>query len=139
MDFFLPPDFSYHWLRLWMLLQEASRKKLEEAWRSFKTLAVTDSSCSSWFELQRLIRSLRPIDNLQNFDPHGPWLFIGILQNTFRSWAIIFSQSPRVVFWTNCAFPLKVSKEFFYRTPPCVYVVIVNGCLGYENLGPRSS
>ena len=45
---FLPPDFSYHWFRLYLLL--------EEAWRSFKTLAATDSSCSSysscdgWFE-----------------------------------------------------------------------------------------
>ena len=61
---FLPTDFSYHWFRLWLLLQESWRslKKLEEAWRSFKTLAVTDSSCSGWFELRRLIRELRPID-----------------------------------------------------------------------------
>ena len=34
--------------------------------------------------------------------------FIGILQNIFRSWAIIFSQSPKVIFWTNCVFPLKI-------------------------------
>ena len=61
---FLPTDFSYHWFRLWLLLQESWRslKKLEEAWRSFKTLAVTDSSCSGWFELRWLIRELRPID-----------------------------------------------------------------------------
>ena len=61
---FLPPDFSYHWFRLYLLL--------EEAWRSFKTLAATDSSCSAWFELRRLTRDLRPIDYLQNFDPNAP-------------------------------------------------------------------
>ena len=27
--------------------------------------------------------------------------------NIFRSWAIIFSQSPKVVIWTNYAFPLR--------------------------------
>ena len=49
---FLPTDFSYHWSRIWLLLQEPWRslKKLEEAWRSFMTLAATDSSCSGWFE-----------------------------------------------------------------------------------------
>ena len=36
-------------------------------------------------------------------------VFIGILQNIFQSWSIIFSQSPKVAFWTNCAFPLKQS------------------------------
>ena len=61
MVFFLPPDFSYHWFRLWLLLQEP--------WRSFKTLAATDSSCSGWFELWRQVRDLRPINYLQNFDP----------------------------------------------------------------------
>ena len=63
---FLPTDFSYHWSRLRLLLQEAWRslRKLEEAWRSFKTLAATDSSCSSWFELRRLIQDLRPINYL---------------------------------------------------------------------------
>ena len=62
----LPPDFSYHWSRLWLLLQEPWRslRKLEEASRSFKTLAATDSSCSSWFELRRLIQDLRPINYL---------------------------------------------------------------------------
>ena len=34
-------------------------------------------------------------------------MFSGILQNSFRSWDIIFSQSPKVLFWTKCAFPLK--------------------------------
>ena len=65
---FLSPDFSYHWSRLWLLLQETWRslRKLEEAWRSLKTLAATDSSCSGWFKL-------RPIDYLQNFDPDAPW------------------------------------------------------------------
>ena len=73
---FLPTNFSYHWSRPRLLLQEeawGSLKKLEEAWRSFKTLAATDSNCSHWFELWRLIRDLRPIDYLQNFDPDAPW------------------------------------------------------------------
>ena len=49
---FLSPDFSYHWFRLRLLFQEhwRSLKKLEEAWRTFKNLAATDSSCSRWFE-----------------------------------------------------------------------------------------
>ena len=35
-------------------------------------------------------------------------VFIGILQNIFRSWAnFLFSESPKAVFWTNCTFPLK--------------------------------
>ena len=52
--------FSTAWFQLPLIqaLAAASRtlKKLEEAWRSFKTLAATDSSCSSysscdgWFE-----------------------------------------------------------------------------------------
>ena len=33
-------------------------------------------------------------------------VLIGILQNIFWGWAIIFYQSPKVVFWTNWAFPL---------------------------------
>ena len=68
---FLLAHFCYDWFRLWLLLQEPwwSLKKLEEAWRSFKTLAVTDLSCSGWFELLRLIWDLRPIDYLRNFDP----------------------------------------------------------------------
>ena len=34
---FLPPDFRYHWCRLWLLLQEPWRslKRLEEAWKIF--------------------------------------------------------------------------------------------------------
>ena len=72
---FLPPDFSYHWFRLRLLLQEpwSSLKKLENAWISFKTLAATGPSCSGWFELRWLIRDLRPINYLQNFDPDAPW------------------------------------------------------------------
>ena len=35
-------------------------------------------------------------------------VFIGILQNIFWSWAIILAQSPKVVPWNNCAFPLKL-------------------------------
>ena len=71
MPCFLPTDFSYHRSRLWLLLQKPWRslRKLEEAWRSFKTLAGTDSCCSSWLELRRLIRDLRSIDYLQNYDP----------------------------------------------------------------------
>ena len=69
--------FSADWFQLPLIqaLAAASRtlKKLEEAWRSFKTLAATDSSCSRWFELRRLTRDLRPIDYLQNFDPDAPW------------------------------------------------------------------
>ena len=34
-------------------------------------------------------------------------VFIGILQNIFRSYSF-FSQSPKVVFWTNSAFPLHI-------------------------------
>ena len=72
---FLPPDFSYHWLRLCLLLQEpwSTLKKLEQALRSFKALAATDSSCSGWSELRRLTRDLRLIDYLQKFDPDAPW------------------------------------------------------------------
>ena len=57
---FLPPDFSYHWCRLWILLQEPWRsfKRLGEAWRSLeKDSSATDSNCSGWFELRRLIRT----------------------------------------------------------------------------------
>ena len=69
---FLP---RHHWFRLWLLFREPWRslKKLEETWRSFKILAVTDSSCSGRFEVRRLIWELRPIDYLQNFDPDAPW------------------------------------------------------------------
>ena len=72
---FLSPDFSYQWLSFCLLLQEPWRslKKLEEAWRSFKALAATDFKRSDWFELRRLIRDLRPIDYLQNFDPDVLW------------------------------------------------------------------
>ena len=72
---FLPADFSYHWSRLWLLPQEPLRNlnKLEEAWRSFKTLAATDFSCRGRFELWRLIRDLRSIEYPQNFDPNTPW------------------------------------------------------------------
>ena len=72
---FLPPDFSYCWFRIWLLLQEpwSNLNKLEEAWRSFKALSATDSSCSGWFELRRPTRDLRPINYLQNFDPDAPW------------------------------------------------------------------
>ena len=60
---FLPLDSCYHWFRLWLLVQ--TLKKLEEVWRSSKTLTATDSSCSNWFELQQLIWDLRPIDCFQ--------------------------------------------------------------------------
>ena len=53
---FLAADFSYHWFRLWLLLQEPWRslKKLEEAWGNLKKFQ--DSSCH-WFWLQRLIQA----------------------------------------------------------------------------------
>ena len=75
MVFCLPLDFSYHWFRLCLLLQQpwGSLKKLEEAWRGFKAVTATDSSWSGWLELRRLIRDLRPIDYLQNFEPDSPW------------------------------------------------------------------
>ena len=75
MVYFLGADFSYHWFRLWLLLQEPWRslKKLEEAWRSFKTLGSTDSSCSGGSELPQLIRDLRSVDYLQNFGSDAPW------------------------------------------------------------------
>ena len=47
-------------------------------------------------------------------------VFIGIfLQNIFWCWAFFFfSQSPKVVFWTNCAFPLR--KYFsILKCPSC--------------------
>ena len=37
--------------------------------------------------------------------------FIGIFLNIFWHWAIIFSQSPKIVFWTNCVFPLTSCKR----------------------------
>ena len=50
-------DFSYHWFRLWLLLQEpwGSLKKLEEAWGSMNKLQ--DFSCN-WFKLQWLIQAV---------------------------------------------------------------------------------
>ena len=59
-------------------LPTASRtlKKLEEVaetWRSFKTLAATDSIFRGWFELWWLIRDLWPIEYLLEFDPNAPW------------------------------------------------------------------
>ena len=69
--------FSTDWLQLPLIqaLTATSRtlKKLQEASRSFKTLAATDSNCSSWFKQRRLIWDLGPIDYLQNFDPDAPW------------------------------------------------------------------
>ena len=72
--------FSTIWFKLPLIqaLLSASKtlkelEKLEEAWGSFKTISGTDSSCSGWFEVQRLIRDLRPIDYLQTFDPNAPW------------------------------------------------------------------
>ena len=64
--------FSTPWFQT-LVAASINLKKLEEAWRSFKTLAATDSSCSDWFELWRLIRNLRPIDYLQSFDPDVLW------------------------------------------------------------------
>ena len=41
-------------------------------------------------------------------------ILIGILQNIFQSWSIFFSQSPKVVFWTNCALPLNSNAKLYY-------------------------
>ena len=62
MVYFLRPHFSYHWFRVWLLLQEP--------WRSLKKLQP--SSCG-WFDLRRLIRDLQPIDYLKKFDSDAPW------------------------------------------------------------------
>ena len=66
---FLPPDFSYYWFGHLLLLQEA--------WRSFKTLAATDSSCSGWFELRWLIWDLQ---DLLNQLPPEFWLWYPLIQ-----------------------------------------------------------
>ena len=64
--------FSGGWFQLPVTqdLCGASRnlEKFEEALRSIKKLAATESICSSWFELRRLIRDL-----LQEFRPRGCW------------------------------------------------------------------
>ena len=72
--------FSTTWFKFPLIqaLLSASKtlkklEKLEEAWETFKTIFETDSSCSGWFEVRRLIRDLRPIDYLQTFDPDAPW------------------------------------------------------------------
>ena len=80
---FLPTDFSYHWSKLWLLLQEPWRslRKLEETWRRFKALAATDSSCRGRFQLRRLIRDLRPINNLENLTPMPP-----IYETSYMKW-----------------------------------------------------
>ena len=72
--------FSTDWFQLPLIqaLAAASRtlKKLEEVWRSLKKLQNPScdwSSCSGWFELQRQIGDLRPIDYLENFEPDAPW------------------------------------------------------------------
>ena len=57
--------FSTAWFQLPLIqvLAAALRtlKKLEKVWKSLKNLAATDSSCSGWFELRRLIQDLRQI------------------------------------------------------------------------------
>ena len=69
--------FPSGWFQLPLIqaLVAASRtlKKLQEAWRSFTTLAATDSSCSSWFETcdqfttTRILTPITP-DNLNWLD-----------------------------------------------------------------------
>ena len=65
MVYFLPLDFSYHWFRLCLLLQEPWRslKKLEKAWRNFKTLAAADSRPST----NRLLPEFWPLCPLIHF------------------------------------------------------------------------
>ena len=119
----LPTDFSYHWSRLWLLLQESWRslKKLEKAWRSFKILAAFDSSCSGWFELRRLIRDLRPIDYLQNFDSDPPLIVVLRLQSSTYS-----CLSKRIYAWIQCfkTFLLKLLsiKSLWRRTSVWLHV-----------------
>ena len=68
--------FSTDWFQLQLIQALAAAwrtlKKLEEAWRNFKTLAATDSICSSRFELLRLIRDLR----LPEVWPRLPLIFV---------------------------------------------------------------
>ena len=74
-----------------MLLQESwkSLKKFEEAWKSFKTLAATDSSCSSfsscdvWFETcdqSTTSRILTPISRDKSYrDSNKNYYHVSIL------------------------------------------------------------
>ena len=65
--------FSTDWFQLPLIeaLAATSRssKKLQDS-------SCNWSSCSGWLELRRLIRDLRPIDYLENFDPNTPWYFL---------------------------------------------------------------
>ena len=108
---FLPTDFSYHWSRLWLLLEEPWRsfKKLKEAWRSVKTLAATDSSCTSWFKTCDLsttfrILTLIPPDRFWTPDPEcwaldtghytldtGLWA-LDTAVDCFNSYCVVFIQ-----------------------------------------------
>ena len=108
---FLPTDFSYHWSRLWLLLEEPWRslKKLEETWRSFKNLAATDSSCTGWFKTcdqstTSRVLTLIPPDRFWTPDPEcwalntghytldpGLWALDTAL-DCFNSYCIVFIQ-----------------------------------------------
>ena len=57
---FLATNFSWHWFKLWQLLQKTWRslKKLEEASRNFKNVAGTDSSFRGWLKLRWLMANV---------------------------------------------------------------------------------
>ena len=52
------------------------------------------------------------------------WYF----RNIFRSLAVIFSQRPKVIFWTNCVFPLRYYATFKVRKFESLFCKI-NTCL----------
>ena len=52
--------------------------------------------------------------------------FIGIFYNVFRSWAVTFSQSQKVSFWTIQRF-FYILKQFAYRHCNFSYVYSVTG------------
>ena len=75
----------------------------------FSNRPLKSSNASAWTNKQSNITEI------------GARVFISILQNICRSWAIIFSQGPKVVFWTNCAFPLRNRKKL-----PISYVSLIS-------------
>ena len=56
--------------------------------------------------------------------------FIGILQNIFRAWVIIFSLSPKVVLLTNCT----NYKNSFKQTMLLCVVFVLFGAVDFLDL-----
>ena len=56
--------------------------------------------------------------------------FIGILQNLFRAWVIIFSLSPKVVLLTNCT----NYKNSFKQTMLLFVVFVLFGAVDFLDL-----